>query len=310
MHKTLLITTSSFGKFDQSFLELLKKKFNKVILNPYGRKLSRLEVLELIKEYQPIAIIAGVEPLEKEVLIKAKNLKAISRAGVGLDNVDLQAARNLDISVDNTPDAPTIPVAELTVGMMLSLLRMIHRSDQGIRSRTWVRPMGVLLNGKTVGLVGCGRIGQQVASLLNTFGCKILGFDLIPCEHDHISVVEFEKLLRSSDLISLHLPYTSATHHLINTETITQMKDGVFLFNPSRGGLVNEKDLYAALKNKKIAGVALDSFEKEPYSGPLKEFDNVLLTAHIGSYAKEGRILMEKQSVNNLIKMLEQKGVL
>ena len=309
MDRTVIITTSSFGKFDQSPLQFLETKFDRIILNPFGRKLTEEEILRLIKEYQPIGIIAGVETLTKEVLKEAKNLLCISRAGIGIDNVDLQASHESGIAVRNTPDAPTIPVAELTVGMMLSLLRLIHRSDQGLRKGDWIRPMGQQLQGKTVGLIGCGRIGQYVADLLTPFGCKILGYDPDCSEHKHISFTQLETLLRCSDIISLHLPYTAETHHIINAETLDLIPKDAYLINTSRGGLVDEHALFAALNSGKLAGTAIDCFEVEPYTGPLIELDNVLLTGHIGAYAMESRIFMEKQSVENLIDNLERKGV-
>lgn len=305
MEKNVIITTSSFAKFDQSPLKSLKQRFDQVALNPYARKLSENEVLALIREHRPVGMIAGVEPLTERVLKEAPQLKVISRAGVGMDSVDLDAAKALHITVANTPDAPTIPVAELTVGMMLCLLRKIHRSDQGIREGVWERPMGGLLYGKTVGLIGCGRIGQAVAHIVSAFACKVLGCDPVCCEHDKISFTELEHVLSASDIVSLHLPYSDQTHHLINADSIALMKKDAYLINAARGGLVDEAALYDALKDKRIAGAGLDSFETEPYNGSLCKLDNILLTGHIGSYAREGRIYMEKQAVDNLLRELK-----
>ena len=309
MNKTILITTSSFGKFDQAPLESLQAQFDRVVLNPYRRKLTEEEVAGLIKEYQPVGMVAGVEPLTKAVLQDAENLCCISRAGIGMDGVDLQAAQDFNIVVTNTPDAPTIPVAELTIGMMFSLLRGIHSSDQGIRKGDWSRPMGRLLYGKTVGLVGCGRIGQKVAEVLSALGCNILGCDPVCSECADISYTELEILLKESDIVSLHLPYSGDTRHIINARTLSLMRKEAYLINASRGGLIDEQALYNALTSGNLAGAALDCFEDEPYIGPLTQLDNVLLTGHIGSYAREGRIFMEKQAVENLIKYLSSKKV-
>ena len=309
MIKTILISTSSFGKFSNEPLNLLKETFEKVVFNPYGRKLTEKEILVLIREHQPVGIIAGVEPLTKNVLQVADHLKIISRAGIGVDNIDLNEAKKLNIAVTNTPDAPTIPVAELTVGMMLSLLRKIHQSDQAIRMGVWDRPMGELLNGKTVGLIGCGRIGQTVSKILAAFGCNIFGCDPVCCKNKIISFLQFEELLKSSDIVSLHVPYSKETRHIINAKTIALMKNDAYLINASRGGLVDEEALYNALQNGSLSGAALDSFEEEPYRGPLTKLDNVLLTSHIGSYAKEGRIAMEKHAVENLLSELHKAGV-
>lgn len=304
--KKILITTSSFGKNDKSILDLLTTKGYSYELNPHGRKLTKDEAIELITKYQPIGMIAGVEPLNRDVLICAEKLKVISRCGIGLDNVDLATARSLGITVINTPDAPTIPVAELTIGMILSLLRKIHRSDYSIRNNEWVRPMGNLLFKKTVGIIGCGRIGSYVAKLLEPFTVNIIGFDPVTTDQCNIEFVNIEELLKKSDIITIHMPYSDNNKHFVNTDFLKQMKKGAVIINAARGGLVDENALYDVIKSGHLAGAALDCFEKEPYKGPLKEFDNVLLTGHIGSYALEGRIMMEKQAVENLFDKLDK----
>ncbi len=304
----ILITTSSFGKQDSSLLQILSENGLSYKLNLYARKLTEPEVSELIEQHQPVGMIAGVEPLTRKVLEKAKTLKVISRAGIGMDSVALQAAKDLGIVVTNTPDAPTIPVAELTLGMILSLLRRIHISDASIRRGDWVRPMGNLLHDKTVGLIGCGRIGSYLAGLLSSFGCKILGCDPFVNKSDNFSLIGLEKILSDADIISLHIPYNRENHHFINAKRIQSMKKGALLINTARGGLIDEDALYNALSSGYLGGAAMDCFEEEPYAGKLKDLDSVLLTAHIGSYAQEGRILMERQAVENLLRELKKAG--
>lgn len=306
----ILITTSSFGKYDTSLLRILSKNRLSYQINPYGRKLTESEVCELIQEHQPYGMIAGVEPLTRNVLNQAKNLKVISRAGIGMDSVDMEAAKELRIVVTNTPDAPTIPVAELTLGMILCLLRRIHITDTSIRNGEWTRPMGNLLHGKTIGLIGCGRIGTCLANLLVPFGCKILGYDPFCSIEKDFTLVDLDTLLAQSDIVSLHLPYSVENRHLINAIRIRSMKKGAYLVNTARGGLVDENALYDALNSGHLAGTALDCFEQEPYTGPLKDLENVLLTGHIGSYAQEGRIMMERQAVDNLLNELKKAGVI
>ena len=308
MPHNILITTSSFAKSDCSLLETFVEQELQIILNPYARKLTKSEVCELIEQHQPVGMIAGVEPLTRKVLEKAKKLKVISRAGIGMDSVALQAAKDLGIVVTNTPDAPTIPVAELTLGMIISLLRRIHISDASIRHGEWIRPMGNLLHGKTVGLIGCGRIGSYLAGLLSSFGCKILGCDPFVNKSDNFSLIGLEKILSDADIISLHIPYSQENHHFINAERIQNMKKGSLLINAARGGLIDEDALYNALSSGYLGGAAMDCFEEEPYAGKLKDLDSVLLTAHIGSYAQEGRILMERQAVENLLRELKKAG--
>ncbi len=307
---SILITTSSFGKHDQSLIDDLTNKGIQITANPFGRKLTEPEVTELITRHQPLGIIAGVEPLSRAVLQQAINLKIISRCGIGMDSVDLKAAKELGIKVTNTPDGPTIPVAELTVGMILALLRRIHLVDGAIRRGEWERPMGGLLYGKTVGIIGCGRIGSYVAKLLASFGCKILGCDLFCSENECYEPTEIDELLAAADIVTIHIPYSEENHHFINRDRLNIMKKGTILVNAARGGLVNEKALYEALEKGRLAGAALDSFEEEPYKGPLRNLNNVLLTSHIGSYAKEARVMMERQAAENLLRELKKLGAI
>lgn len=300
----ILITTSSFGKLDPTPLELLQDNGLDIVLNPYGRKLTEDEVFGLLEEHRPIGMVAGVEPLTRKVLEQAEGLKVISRCGIGMDSVDLDAAAEMGIAVTNTPDAPTMPVAELTLGLILGLLRQLHISDASIRSGGWERPMGNLLYGKTVGVIGCGRIGRWLGRLLQPFECTLLGYDPYQTTSDMFQLIALDELLANADIMSLHLPYTEENHHLIGGEQLQQMKQSAILINASRGGLVDEDALCKVLKLGLLAGAALDCFEQEPYVGDLAQLDNVLLTGHIGSYAEEGRAIMEQQAAENLISCL------
>jgi len=296
--KNVLITTSSFG---EEILETLRQGGVNPVLNPYRRKLGAEEADLLIQEHRPVGIIAGVEPLTRAVLCRAPFLRAISRCGIGMDSVDLAAARELGIDVTNTPDAPTIPVAELTVGMILSLLRSLHHSDASVRGGGWERPMGGLLHGKTVGVVGCGRIGSYVAELLAPFGCRLLGCDPGRASHPRLQLLALDAMLPLCDVVTLHLPCTAQTRGVLDAPRIAAMKTGAMLVNASRGGLVDEGALVRALEEGKLSGAALDCFDEEPYRGALTRCKNTLLTAHIGSYAREGRVFMERQAAENLL---------
>ena len=302
--KKVLITTSSFGKEDPTPLELLETAGLTAILNPHGRKLTEAEAAELLERHDPVGMIAGVEPLTRAVLAKGNSLRVVSRCGIGMDSVDLDAAHELGITVTNTPDAPTIPVPELTLGLILALLRQIHASDASIRRGDWERPMGSLLHGKTVGIIGCGRIGSYLGRLLAPFGCPLLGHDPFCAESALFQLVTLDDLLTRSDIVSLHFPHTPENHHFLGADRIGRMKKGAFLVNAARGGLVDEEALYGALAAGRLGGAALDCFEDEPYTGRLKDLQNVLLTGHIGSYAAEGRAIMEMQAAENLLKAL------
>jgi D-3-phosphoglycerate dehydrogenase len=308
-NKTILITTSSFSVLDLAPLKKMQRLGLNVILNPYGRKLTEEEAQAFLEEHQPVGLVAGVELLTERVMQSILSLKVISRCGIGMDAVDLEAAKRLGITVTNTPDAPTIPVAELTMGMILGLLRQIHVTDASIRKDCWERPMGGLLYGKTVGIIGCGRIGTRLARNLQGFDCTVLGADPACPECADYRLVDLEQVLSASDIISLHLPYCAQTNHFMNADRLALMKKGAYLVNAARGGLVDEDALFQALSTGHLAGAALDCFEQEPYQGPLKELKNVLLTAHIGSYAREGRIMMEAQAVENLIQELKKQGI-
>jgi D-3-phosphoglycerate dehydrogenase len=304
--KNILISTSSFGKYDHEPLKKIEEKGFQTILNPHKRKLTESEIQELIEKYQPVGLIAGVEPLTKQVLETAKNLIVISRCGTGMDAVDLEAAKDLNIVVTNTPDGPTISVAELTLGLILTLLRKIHIADSSIRRGGWERPMGSLLYDKVLGIIGCGRIGTYLAKLVSNFGCNVLGCDPLCHVCEWYELHDLGSILERADIVSLHIPYSKENQNFFDKERLGALKKGAILINTSRGGLVDEKALYDALKSGNLEGAALDCFEQEPYSGPLKSLDNVVLTGHIGSYAIEGRMMMEKQAVENLFHKLDK----
>lgn len=301
--KTVLITTSSFR---EHLLDMIRGEGYEPVLNPFGRKLTGEEAAQLLLRHRPVGMIAGVEPLTREVLTGVRELRVISRCGIGLDSVDLETARELGIVVTNTPDAPTVPAAELTLGLILALLRGIPRSDASIRSGRWTRPMGRLLGGKTVGIIGCGRIGTRVAGLLSAFGCRCLGYDphAAPCAP--VERVPLSTLLARSHVVTLHLPYSEATRHFLDARRLGEMQKGAMVVNAARGGLIDEGALEECLRSGHLAGAALDCFENEPYTGPLRDLDNVVLTGHIGSYAQEARVLMEEQATEHLVRELRK----
>lgn len=293
----VLFTTSSFN------IDLIPQDFD-FVLNPFGRKLTEQELIDLLKKHNPVAIVAGVESITKQVLTSTRALKVISRVGSGVDSIDLDSAQELGIKVLNTPDAATNAVAELTIGLILNLIRSVSRSDLNIKKGLWIRPMGNLLFNKTVGIIGCGRIGTRVSQILKCFGCNVIGYDSYLTVHEDILLTSMEHLLASSDIITLHIPYSENTHNLIDNDEIQLMKENCFIINTSRGGLINESTLYNSLVSGRIKGAAIDCFEFEPYSGSLLELDNVILTAHIGSYAIESRNIMEVEAIKNVINSL------
>jgi len=306
----ILFTTSTFDLDNFFERDLVEAAGYELIINPFGKRLTEDQLVELIDD-EVIAIVAGLEPITSSVLMNTKNLKVIARCGIGLDNVDIECAKSKDISVFNTPDAPTRSVAELTLAHILSLSRRISESDHLIKNMQWKPLMGSLLAKQTIGIIGFGRIGMLVGNLLTAFGCRIIVYDpMIKNIAEGFELVSFDQLIKESDVITLHIPYTENTHHLINKEQIDNMKKGTLLVNVARGGLIDEQALFSALNDGRIAGAALDCFEVEPYNGPLTQCQNIQMTAHMGSYAKEGRAMQEAEACVELMKGLRKHNLI
>lgn len=301
----IAITTSSF---DESNLPVELRGAVEVVRNDTGRRLTEAEAATILVD-DVVGLIAGVEPLSAEVLRSASALRAIARVGTGVDNVDLAVAEELGIAVSRTPDAPTDAVAELTVGLMLAALRRIPAMDRAIRSGAWPKSKGRLLRERTVGLIGAGRIGQAVAARLHGFGCTVLFSDpFITNVPAPARLTDLDVLLEEADLVSLHVPMSAETHHLLGHEEFSRMRAGSIVVNVARGGLIDEQALLAALEAGQLAAAALDCFEEEPCTGPLLDRDDVVLSPHAGSGAEETRREMEREAANNLVADLRRAG--
>jgi len=298
-------STSSFGKESARPLELLRDAGFEVRPNPHGRTLTTDEARMHLDGV--VGLVAGTEKLTGDLLRQLPSLRCISRVGVGMDSVDIKTANELGIDVVNTPEAHVDAVAELTLAGLLSLLRRVPTSDASIRAGKFEKPMGRLLGGKRVGLVGCGRVGRRFAQLLSGFGVNVIAHDPNVTAAEGIELVELDLLLATADVIALLLPYSASVKHLIGTAQLARMKDDAILVNTARGGLVDEDALLAHLETHPKAGAYLDCFEKEPYSGRLAGLPTVVLTAHIGSYAREARIRMEVEAVENLLRALRAR---
>lgn len=295
----VLVTTSSFGKADSAPLNALKEKCV-VTLNPYGRKLTTDEFIELTEAMD--GVIAGVEPITREALAQRNNLKVISRCGVGMDNVDQDACKEYGIKLYNTPEAPVASVAELTVTVILDLLKNVSSMNASLKAGKWNKMSGLMLNGKKVGVIGLGRIGMRVAELLKAFGAEISYTDIEQKRVDY-PFKNKKELLEWADIVTIHSSSCDKEQYIIGQEELIMM-EGTFLVNTSRGRFVDEVALCDALESGKMAGAALDVFNTEPYDGPLTSFENVILTPHVASSAKEGRAIMEMEAVQNLFKGL------
>lgn len=295
-----LITTVPFGEVDPAPLALLEGAGVEYVINPVGRRLSEEELAALIPGFD--VLIAGTEPITERVMEAGQELRLISRVGVGLDNVDLLAARSRGIAVTYTPEGPTDAVAELTIGLGLSLLRGLHLANMATRKGTWKRILGRRLGEVTVGVVGVGRIGRRVIRLLEAFGSRILANDLTPVKlPERVQWVDKSTLYREADLITLHVPLTKLTRGLVGTEELAMMQSGALVINTCRGGVVNEAALAVALQSGQIAGAAIDTFVHEPYHGELVNAETCLITAHMGSMSVDCRARMESGAVKNAV---------
>lgn len=254
------------------------------------------ELKKVIRDYDALIVRSGTR-VTKEIIAAAKKLRIIGRAGVGLDNVDVEAASRKGIIVMNAPEGNTISTAEHTISMILALSRNIPQSYLSLKEKRWDRKkfMGVEVYGKTLGIIGLGRIGAEVAKRAMTFGMKVLAFDpylsLDKVKTLNIESVALKELFNRSDYISVHTPLTNETKHLISDKEIALMKKGVRIINCARGGIISEKALIKGLQSGKVAGCALDVFEKEPpLESPLLSLENVVVTPHLGASTEEAQV--------------------
>ena len=260
-----------------------------IVSNDTGRILSREEQKALIKD--AYAIIAGTEKYDRDMLEGCDNLKVVTRFGVGTDNFDLQTMREMGIQVGVIANYNA--VAEFALTLILAVMKNLPRYDAAVRDGKWSRFSMRELTGKTVGLVGFGRIGRRLAELLSGFGVTILAYDPFineeAAKERNVQAADLDELLARADVVSLHLPSTEETHHLINAENIAKMKDGAYLINTARGALVDEQALYEALVSGKLSGASLDVFEKEPVTkeNPIFELENTVLAPHVSALTYE-----------------------
>ncbi|MCX7957374.1 MAG: phosphoglycerate dehydrogenase [Endomicrobia bacterium] len=273
-------------------------------------------LIDLVKGYDGLLIRSEIK-VTKEVIDSADRLKVICRAGTGVDNVDIAAANKKGIVVMNVPGGNTISACEHTVGLLLAMMRNIPQAYNSLKSGRWEREKftGNELQGKTLGLIGLGRIGSEVAKRMKSFEMRIIAYDpFISEDYANQIGVELKSLddvIKESDIISLHAPKTETTKNLINKDTIAKMKDGVKIVNCARGGIINESDLYDALKAGKISAAAIDVFEKEPpdMSLPLFTLDNVVFTPHLGASTEEAQVKIS-QEVSQMLVDFFTRGVI
>ena len=308
----VLLSPSSFGQISDEPIKLLLDQGFDLIHNPFGRKLTEEEVITLANGC--LGIIAGLESLTPRVIDALPELKCISRVGVGMDNVDIEHASKKAIAVINTPDGPTRAVAELTMGMAFALLRKIPQADASMKNRKWTKFVGNLMHNKTIGVIGMGRIGKMVSEGFRALGNPVIGFDIYQDEvwakKYGVKYVGLNEVVQEADIITLHVPGAGGNNALIGFAELSLTKRTALLINLSRGGVVDEAALHRALVSGTLAGAAVDVFTEEPYSGALCDLENIILTPHLGSYAEEGKLQMEIDSVKNLITELKKNSII
>ena len=302
----ILVTLSTFGEYSKEPIQILDQSGFTFQMNESGRRMKPNEVAELGSNCS--GLIAGVENYSVETLSLMPGLKCISRCGAGIDNIDLTEARRLGIAVLNTPDEPTAAVAELTIAVVLSLLRRLPEVDALMHSRKWHRVPGNLLSDKVVGIIGLGRIGRRVAELIMAFGSTLIGSDPYPDDKwiqiHHIEIVELSELLRRSDIVVIHASNTSNHPLVLGGKELSRMKRGAWLINMARGDMVDDKALTRAIDSGHLNGAGLDVYPEEPYNGPLCDNDRIILSPHQATLTTETRIAMEVRAVENLVRYL------
>jgi len=308
--------------FDESVLicDEVDPILNKILVDnglkvSYEPMITAEQIKETIGQYN-IVIVRSRTKLTKELVEKADKCKIIARVGVGLDNIDEEAAKAKNIRVINAVEGAMNAVAELVLGLMLSLARQTARGDREIRNGNWLKKelKGTELRGKYLGIIGLGNIGKRLGRLARALNMNIIGYDVIPIDEEFSKEVgllkaDLNTLLQSSDYISIHVPLLDSTYHLLDAQKMSTMKKTAKIINTSRGGVVDEDALYDALKNGTLGGAALDVFEKEPATeNKLAELDNVILTPHIGAQTKEAQSLAANVIAEKIIQIL--RGVI
>ena len=288
--------------------EILEKNGLQITYEP---EITPEQILEKIENFEVI-IVRSRTKITKDMIEKANKCQIIARVGVGLDNIDQAAAKEKNIRVINAVEGAMNAVAELVIGLMLSLAREIPRADREVRNGNWIKKelMGTELRGKYLGIVGLGNIGKRLGRLARALNMNIIGYDVVPIDEEFSSEVGLMKadlgtLLSSSDYISLHVPLLDSTKHLINAEKMSTMKNTSRIINTSRGGVIDEEALYEFLKDGKLGGAALDVFEVEPAtSNKLASLPNFISTPHMGAQTKEAQSLAANVIAEKIIQIL------
>jgi len=301
--KQIAVTIRSFDTESDYFLKL-QDLFVINYINNTGYRLEKPDLIRAIKNSE--GVIAGTEIFDREILASVPLLRVLSRVGVGTDSIDLEYARLRDIRVFNTPNAPVRAVAEHTLALMLALLKRIPRYDQNVKNGDLTVGSGELIAEKTIGIIGLGRIGLRVASILGCLGAKIIFYDpylknLSDVPKEWTRMKNLESLLSCADIITLHATPSADNRPLLDMRAFSSCKKGIIIVNTARESLIDEESLVAAIKDGIVGGIALDVFSKNRIAALIEATPEVILTPHIASNTRPSRREMECEAVNNLI---------
>jgi D-3-phosphoglycerate dehydrogenase len=305
----VLVTARSFRKMQGDHWQVLQEAGYEIVTPTQDQPLKEAEMIPLVGDVD--AILVGNDAMTERVIAAAPRLKVVAKHGVGVDNVDVPAATRAGVIVTNTPGANQVAVAEMTVALIMALTRKLAYHDTVVKSGGWSRIIGTELAGKTVGLVGLGRIGKEVVLRLKGFQVKFLAYDVYQdktfAEEHGVEFVTLEELLARSDIITLHAVLTAETQSLIGEKELASMKPSAYLVNTARGGLVDEQALSQALVEKRLAGAGLDVFADEPpVNSPLLQLgDKVLLAPHLGAQTTETVMRMGRMAAENIVQVLK-----
>lgn len=304
------VSTVAFS-VNKILVDNLREFFYDAEINEKGIRIPESELANYYKDAD--GIIVGLEKITRELLDKLPKLKIIAKYGVGLDNIDIQACKDRNITIGWTGGVNKRSVAEMTVGFMLALCRNLYLTSNQLKLGNWNKNGGYQLTGKTVGIIGAGNIGREVISLLTVFQCKILINDIIEIEDiigNNVSIVDKNTLYSESDFISIHTPLTNDTENLIDLQAISKMKKSAFLINTARGGIVNENDLKIALQKNMISGAALDVYSFEPpVDSELLSLPNLISTPHSGGNANEAVLAMGFSAIEHLVQFQKSEAL-
>lgn len=305
----VLVTATSFGRFDPALKEELETAVGRVTYNETGKPLSSAQLAALLPGVD--GYIAGLDTIDADALAAADQLRVIARYGVGVDGVDLDAAAARQIAITNTPGANARSVAELTIALILNLARPVHAAASQVRQGQWPRTRGLTLEGRTVGIVGMGAIGKEVTRRLAGFDVRLLAYDVqqdaaFAAAHG-VQFLPLDEVLAEADFVTLHVPLLPQTSGMVDGRFLAQMKEGSYLINTSRGELIDEPALAAALASEHLAGAALDAFRSEPPApdDPLLAFEQLIPTPHMGAHTDGATNAMGRLALADCLAVLD-----